>query len=185
MRLEEWFNKGMTAQTYVDQMQTHQENFIYIYENFGIPVEDEPTFTRSRMNGLRAIVLTEDWCGDAMMNVPIFLRMAEAAQIPVHFLLRDENLDLMDNYLTDGRARSIPKIILMDKNGEEVANWGPRAPEVQQFIDTARQGLPDKEAEDFNEKQKEMLTFITKAYRDHHDFWNYVYEDLKKTFFSY
>ncbi|MEC3882472.1 thioredoxin family protein [Halobacillus sp. HZG1] len=180
MNLENWFNKGMTAQTYVDQMQTHQKDFIYIYENFPVPVEDQPLFEKVQNKKLRAIVLTEDWCGDAMLNLPIFLKIAEQGHIPVHFLLRDENLELMDQYLTNGRSRSIPIIIFIDTNGNEVGTWGPRAPEIQAFIDDSLANLPDHNTEDFNEKRKEMLTFITKAYRDNRDFWSCVYKDLKE-----
>ncbi|MGP4061439.1 thioredoxin family protein [Halobacillus sp. H74] len=181
MSLEEWFHKGMTAQEYVDQMEKHQKNFIYIYENFSIPTQDQPLFEQLQTKRLRAIVLTEDWCGDAMLNIPIYLRLAEASHIPTHFLLRDENLELMDQYLTNGQSRSIPKIIFIDSEGKEVGTWGPRAPEVQEFINDSMANLPERKADDHQEKQKEMLTFITKAYRDHHDFWDYVYEDLKNT----
>ncbi|WP_226580133.1 thioredoxin family protein [Halobacillus litoralis] len=181
MSLEEWYEKGMTAQEYVDQMSTHQKDFIYIYENFSIPVEDHPLFAEIQSKKWRALVLTEDWCGDAMLNLPIFLRIAEAGQIPTHFLLRDDNLELMDQYLTGGQSRSIPKIIFIDLEGREQATWGPRAPQVQEFISNSLSRLPSKDAEDYEEKQREMLTFITKAYRDHHDFWKEVYTDIKQT----
>ncbi|MBA2175786.1 thioredoxin family protein [Halobacillus locisalis] len=181
MNLDEWFHKGMTAQEYVDSMETHQENLIYIYENFSIATDDYPFFESLQKRDLRAIILTEDWCGDAMLNIPIYLRFAEAAHIQTHFLRRDENLELMDQYLTNGESRSIPKIIFLASNGDEIGTWGPRAPEIQQFLDDSLANLPSKEAPDYTDKQRQMLTFITKAYRDHQDFWNHVYVDLKET----
>lgn len=181
MNLDEWFQKGMTAQEYVDSMNSHQENLIYIYENFSVSNEDYPFFEYLQKRNLRAIILTEDWCGDAMLNIPIYLRFAEAGHILTHFLQRDEHPELMNQYLTNGTARSIPKIIFLSPNGEEVATWGPRAPEVQQFIDDSMANLPDKDDEESKEKKREVLTFITKAYRDHQNFWDYVYNDLKLT----
>ncbi|SEI10622.1 Thioredoxin [Halobacillus karajensis] len=180
MNLGEWYAKGMTTQTYVDQMQTHKKDFIYIYENFSVPVEDQPLFDKIQQQKIRALILTEDWCGDAMLNIPIFLRMAESGHIPVHFLRRDENLELMDQYLTNGVSRSIPKIIFIDATGHEISHWGPRAPELQKFIDQSIAGLPEEKAPDYQEKKREMLTFVTKAYRDNRDFWSYVYNDIKK-----
>lgn len=180
MNLEEWYNKGMTAQDYVDQMESHQTDLIYIYENFSVAIEDQPLFEQLQKKKLRAIVLTEDWCGDAMLNLPIFLRIAEASHIPTHFLLRDENDELMNQYLTNG-SRSIPKLIFIDSEGKEVGTWGPRAPQVQEFIKESFAQLPDKNAEDFQEKRKEMLTFVTKAYRDNQDIWQSVYHDFKRT----
>ncbi|TGB02169.1 thioredoxin family protein [Halobacillus salinus] len=181
MNLDEWFQRGMTAQEYVDSMETHQENLIYIYEHFSVPKEDYPLFESLQKRDLRAIVLTEDWCGDAMLNIPIYLRFAEASHIQTRFLLRDENLELMDQYLTNGKARSIPKMIFIAPNGEEITNWGPRAPELQEFLDDSVANLPDENSPDFKDKRRQMLTFITKAYRDHGDFWDNVYQDIKRT----
>ncbi|KHE66864.1 thioredoxin family protein, partial [Halobacillus sp. BBL2006] len=149
MNLDEWFQKGWTAQEYVDSMEKNQENLIYIYEHFKVNPEDYPLFERLQKKNLRAIILTEDWCGDAMLNIPIFLRLAEASHIQTRFLLRDENPQLMDQYLTNGSSRSIPKIIFLNPNGQEIETWGPRAVELQQFIDHAVQNLPDQDAEDF------------------------------------
>ena len=54
------------------------------------------------------LVLTEAWCGDAAQNLPILAKMAEAnPNVELRLVLRDENLDLMDAYLTNG-GRSIP-----------------------------------------------------------------------------
>ncbi|WP_082233522.1 thioredoxin family protein [Halobacillus massiliensis] len=180
MELNEWFEKGVTAQEYVDSMKNHKENFIYIYEHFKVPTEDEPLFALLKTKNLRAIILTEDWCGDAMLNIPIFLRIAEKAHINTHFLQRDENLELMDQYLSNGTSRSIPKIIIINEAGNEYLNWGPRAPEVQQFLDKASSHLPKEDEKDFENKQQEMYQFITKAFRDNEDFRAFVYKDLKK-----
>lgn len=116
-----------------------------------------------------------------MLNIPIFLRISESANIETHFLLRDENLELMDQFLSNHSSRSIPKIIIMDQAGNELLNWGPRAPKIQQFIDNSSTNLPHQHEEQFKEKQKEMFQFITKAFRDNEDFRSYVYQDLKET----
>ncbi|MHC8520324.1 thioredoxin family protein [Rossellomorea sp. H39__3] len=69
------------------------------------------------------IAITEDWCGDAMVNIPILLKLAEAAGIEVKMILRDENLELMDQYLTNGTSRSIPIFIFIDGEGKERMVW--------------------------------------------------------------
>ncbi|MCP3028292.1 thioredoxin family protein [Halobacillus sp. A5] len=185
MELNDWYAKGKSAQEYVDSMKQHQEGFIYIYENFRIPTEDEPLLSSLRGNNWRAIILTEDWCGDAMLNIPVFLRIAEAGRIHTHFLSRDENLELMDHYLTNQQSRSIPKIIIIDREGKEVLHWGPRAPELQQFIDNATSSLPGEDHPQFKEKQKEMFQFVTKAFRDNEDFRDYVFKDMKNKLTSF
>ena len=47
--------------------------------------------------------------------------------------MRDENLALIDSYLTNG-GRAIPKVIFIDtETNQELAVWGPR-PEAAQSI---------------------------------------------------
>lgn len=81
------------------------------------------------------IVITEGWCGDAAQNLPIINKMAKATpNIEMRLHLRDENLDLMDQFLTDGRSRSIPKLICIDADTHEVVGtWGPRPETAQEM----------------------------------------------------
>ena len=72
------------------------------------------------------LVLTEGWCGDAAQNLPIINKMAELNKnINLKLVLRDENLELMDLFLTNG-GRSIPKLIALDKENNVINTWGPR-----------------------------------------------------------
>jgi hypothetical protein len=81
------------------------------------------------------LVLTEGWCGDAAQIVPVFDKIAKLnLNIELKFLLRDENLELMEQYLTNGRSRSIPKLIVADENFEELFNWGPRPKLLQEMF---------------------------------------------------
>jgi hypothetical protein len=73
------------------------------------------------------LIITEGWCGDAAQNIPVIEKIAaESGLIETRYVLRDENLALMDAYLTNN-ARSIPKLIALDAETlEELGTWGPR-----------------------------------------------------------
>ena len=72
------------------------------------------------------LVLTESWCGDAAPALPLMNKIAEKNdKIDMGVLLRDENIELMNRFLTNG-ARSIPKLILLDEKNAPIAEWGPR-----------------------------------------------------------
>jgi hypothetical protein len=82
----------------------------------------------------RLVVLAEDWCGDAANTVPILAKWAEETpKIELRILKRDEHLDVMDRYLTGGRARSIPVVIVLTERMEEVGWWGPRPARLQEW----------------------------------------------------
>ncbi len=93
------------------------------------------------------IVLTETWCGDAAQNIPYIAKIAEARpkKIQLGFLFRDENPEVMDEFLT-GNNRSIPKLIAMDEDLEVLWTWGPRPDGAQQLMEKfKRTGSTDKE----------------------------------------
>ncbi len=72
------------------------------------------------------LVLTEGWCGDAAQNLPVINKIAEEnSNIKLKLVLRDENIELMDKFLTNG-GRSIPKLIALDEKNEVINTWGPR-----------------------------------------------------------
>jgi thiol-disulfide isomerase/thioredoxin len=74
------------------------------------------------------LVLTESWCGDAAQTLPVINKFAEANEkINLKVVLRDENEDLMNQFLTNG-SKSIPKLIVLDNSSNEVVgSWGPRS----------------------------------------------------------
>ncbi len=81
------------------------------------------------------LVISEGWCGDAAQLLPIFYKMAEVSdRIELKIVLRDDNPELMDLFLTNG-TRSIPKLIIVDKNTwEVVGHFGPRPQGAKQLI---------------------------------------------------
>lgn len=80
------------------------------------------------------LVLTEGWCGDAAQIIPVLQKITELnSNIQLKCLLRDENLELMDKYLTNGTSRSIPKLIALDEDNNELFSWGPRPAALQEL----------------------------------------------------
>lgn len=80
------------------------------------------------------LIISEGWCGDAAQNVPVIEKVAaENPRIQTRYILRDENVELMDKFLTNG-ARSIPKLVAVDAISNEVLwTWGAR-PKVAQAM---------------------------------------------------
>lgn len=74
------------------------------------------------------LVISEGWCGDAAQLLPIFDKMATASEgaIDLKIVLRDENEEFMNLFLTN-KARAIPKLVLINREtGSALAHWGPR-----------------------------------------------------------
>ncbi|GAA0328882.1 thioredoxin family protein [Bacillus carboniphilus] len=174
MSLTQWFEKGLTFDQYIDGMTVNKEEMVSILDSFKLDEDDAELLEKIKDANLRAIVLTEDWCGDALLNNPILVKMANHIGMEVRFLLRDQNLELMDQYLTNGTSRAIPIFVFIDENGEEKAVWGPRAPKLQQIVQSGRAELPDKEDPTFEEKQREFYTKLKKSYVTDDSLWDEV-----------
>jgi hypothetical protein len=81
------------------------------------------------------LVLTETWCGDAAQSMPMMQKIAALNKdITIKVLLRDEHLNVMDQFLYNG-GRSIPKLIAVDNKTQTVlGDWGPRPTMATQLV---------------------------------------------------
>ena len=80
------------------------------------------------------LVLTEGWCGDAAQNLPVIEKMAkQSSHIELRLILRDENPEVMDLFLTNG-ARAIPKLISFDEEFNVLFTWGARPSIATQMV---------------------------------------------------
>lgn len=86
------------------------------------------------------LVLTESWCGDAAQTLPVINKFAEANErIDLKVVLRDENEELMNKFLTNG-SKSIPKLIVVDNSSKEVVgSWGPRSLKATKLVQDYKQ----------------------------------------------
>ena len=81
------------------------------------------------------LVISEAWCGDAAQNVPLLQKIADLSnKIELKIILRDENIEVMELYLTNG-GRSIPKLIALENDTlNELYTWGPRPASIQNLM---------------------------------------------------
>ena len=97
--------------------------------------EETLTKTQRIQKDFTWLVLTESWCGDAAQTLPVINKIAETNEkIDLKVVLRDENEELMNQFLTNG-SKSIPKLIVVDKaSNEVVGSWGPRSEKAAKMV---------------------------------------------------
>ncbi|MGG0665715.1 thioredoxin family protein [Viridibacillus arvi] len=175
---KQYFDEAISIQDYMDSMTTHKDNSFKVYNNYQLP-EDGEFISLLASKKPHILTITEDWCGDAMMNNPIIRKIAEAANLEMRCVYRDQNLELMDQYLTNG-GRSIPVYIILSEAGEVLGKWGPRAPQLQEYVLAKKATLPTQDDPTFEEKQKELFASITEENASNEEFWSWVYDDFRK-----
>jgi len=92
--------------------------------NFQLSDEQKEKLKSTNPN-FKLLIISEGWCGDAAQSMPVVNVMMNELGVEQKIVLRDENPELMDAYLTDG-SRSIPVYIGVDANGNEIFRFGPR-----------------------------------------------------------
>jgi Thioredoxin len=119
----ERFEQGLTLQQYVDKMSFNRERFVEALED--ATVGPEGARVMERLDGARRVlVISEDWCGTCLAHVPYVAKLIEGRpEIEMRLFPRDANLDLMDQYLKQGRYRSIPVFAFFDEHMNELARF--------------------------------------------------------------
>ena len=82
------------------------------------------------------LVITEHWCGDASQINPIIQKAAleSNGKINLRFIYRDKDERLINAHLTDGRSKSIPILIQLDKDYNVLGTYGPRPAVAQKMV---------------------------------------------------
>jgi hypothetical protein len=127
----ERFNQGMTYEEYKAQMTRNKERFEET--EAAVQLDDASVAPFAKLPEPRnVLVIAEDWCGDVISGLPVLGKLAEASgdKLNVRVFLRDQNLDLMDQYLKNGEFRSIPVFAVFDQNFNELGNMKERPESV-------------------------------------------------------
>ncbi len=126
------WDKGITYEAFKAAMTRNQERFAENESRVALDPETIRTF-KSLPKPLRVLALAEDWCGDVVANLPILGRLAkDVPTLDVRIFYRDQNLDLMERWLNQGKYQSIPVFVFFDENFRELGHWIERPASVTQ-----------------------------------------------------
>ncbi len=167
MVTRERFLGGMTFQQYLDQMGTNKEKLLQFLKEIKVRPEDKESL-RKLGRKLNVLVITEDWCGDALYNVPVLAKLAEGnPDVEMRVFLRDQNPDLMDQYLNQGIYRSIPVFVFFDEKMNELARFIERPPKVTEVLEKkmleVRRALRAEHLEEWRQAVVDEVRTLLKA----------------------
>lgn len=95
-----------------------------------------PEFTErmsAASQGLRLVVVAEDWCPDSAFTVPYVAQLARSAGVPLRIVDRSMGEPLMIAHRTPDGRTATPTIVLL-RNGQDVGAWVERPAELQQMF---------------------------------------------------
>ncbi len=125
------WHDAIPYERFVAEAEELQKLWLGIYDRFVVPAWalEQAAVT----DGTRLLCITEDWCWDAANSVPPVAKLCEqSGRMELRVVKRDENLEVMDHYLTNG-TRSIPVVVVLNDGFRELGSWGPRPRELQKW----------------------------------------------------
>src|SRR5579863_1273318 len=125
------FKQGLSWADFIAAAAVNRDKFELNYNN---PVLTEPDLDFFRKaaalpNGPRKLLaIAEAWCGDVYRELPTAVRIAEAAGMELRIFVRDENPDIMDEFLSnDGKSRAIPVFVFYTEDMRYIAHFTERS----------------------------------------------------------
>jgi thiol-disulfide isomerase/thioredoxin len=122
----ERFASGMTWQQYLERIKRNRDKFEYNYDETVLADGDVEAFRSlaAKPDGpAKVLALAEDWCPDVFRGLPVMIRIAEAAALELHIFPRDENPDIMNEFLNRGECQSIPTFVFYTRDHRYIAHW--------------------------------------------------------------
>jgi hypothetical protein len=124
------FAQGLTYADYLAKVTINHDKFEKNYQSVPLTEEDLAFFRKAaavKHGPAKILVLAEAWCGDVYRELPTFARIAEATGIDLRVFPRDENPDVMDEFLTNGKARAIPVFVFYTADLQYIARFVERS----------------------------------------------------------
>jgi thiol-disulfide isomerase/thioredoxin len=158
----ERFATGLSYEKYIAQINVNKDRFQQSYEGFQVSSDDADFFKKAVADAkgpTKMMVIGEDWCPDVYRGMPMMARLAEAAGMEMRVFPRDENSDIMDEFLKDGEYKSIPVAVFYTSDHEYIGHWIERP--VMAHSDRAKidedikKEMPEASEEDVRAKTRE------------------------------
>lgn len=109
------FAQGLSYTDFLAQAAVNRDKFERNHKDAPLTDADLAFFKNAASvpNGaVNVLAIAEAWCGDVYRELPTIARIAEASGMTLRIFLRDQNPDIMDEFLSnEGQARAIPVFV--------------------------------------------------------------------------
>jgi len=164
----ERYAAGITYAEYLASIERNQKRFEENYAGTEIAAADAAAFKAlmARPGGpAKMMVIGEDWCPDVFRGMPVFAKLAEATGIEMRVFKRDENKDIIGEFLKDGEHESIPVAVFYTKDHRYIAHFIERPALANEEMRTvlvpmyARLRKPDATPDEKEAMKQEYIAF--------------------------
>jgi Thioredoxin len=125
------YDQGLTYADFLAGALVNRDKFESNYQTAPLAEDDLAFFRKAaaqRDGPSKILAIAEAWCGDVYRELPTVARIAEATGMSLRVFLRDENPDIMDEFLSnDGRSRAIPVFVFYTADLRYITHFTERS----------------------------------------------------------
>jgi Thioredoxin len=125
------FEQGLRYPDFLAQATVNRDKFEQYYKESPLTADDLSFFKKAAAlprGPAKILALAEAWCGDVYRELPTVARIAEATGCDLRVFLRDENPDIMDEFLSNGgKSRAIPVFVFYTKETRYITHFTERS----------------------------------------------------------
>jgi thiol-disulfide isomerase/thioredoxin len=164
----ERFSQGLTYERYVSGIERNQKRFQENYDGTTVAAEDIAAMKElmAKPGGpAKLMVVGEDWCPDVFRGMPVYAKLAEATGLELRIFKRDDNKDIIAEFLNGGEFESIPVAVFYSADMRELAHFIERPDLANEEMRTLlvpmykRLRKPDQTAAEKEAAKQEYIAF--------------------------
>ena len=121
----ERFATGMaTFKEWMEAIPERADEFQGHYDDY-VPDPDDIAAIKKMVDerSVKALVLGEHWCPDVWRGLPVISHVSEQTGMELRMFFRDQNNDIMAEFLNQGEFESIPTIVFYDGDLNYLGHW--------------------------------------------------------------
>ena len=121
--------QGISWKQWMEQIDRNEEKFQFNYDDHKLDATDVEGIkaAMAKAGGVTCLAIGEAWCPDVVRGMPVIAKLAEATGMDLKIFFRDQNLDIMNEFLYKGEFQSIPTLVFYDKDQNQLGVWHERA----------------------------------------------------------
>ncbi len=161
----ERFAQGMPYEQWLEAIDRNQARFQENYDGTHLSDEDAralQSLVQAPGGPARCLALGEPWCPDVFRGLPVMARIAEASGMELRVFFRDQNDDIMAEFLKHGEHQSIPTFVFYTKDHRYIGHWIERPALANEEMPKLRELTEPLDNPDLaqEERQKHIKAYI-------------------------
>jgi hypothetical protein len=155
----ERYATGISYEQWMASIDRNQEKFV---ENYGgaDPDPGDVAAIKALMalpdGPAKCLAIGEAWCPDVVRGMPTMARLAEATGLDLKIVFRDQNLDIMNEFLYKGEFQSIPTFVFYTSDHRYIGHWIERAQKARDEMPLLRAISTKMRDESLSEEERKQ-----------------------------